>query len=287
MQRRAAAVYVAVFLLVGTASYALIATAERPAVRFDDPEFELERGDEFAVDGRTYTVTEITAEVEGGDGHGGGGDLVRSGALAWINESARHTETWETGSTVTVDGTEFEVQTDATDGETGRVRLVETQNRSAILAADPAADDETVSRDGEAFVVVTENGSARLVATDEYFPARPTVAYAEGETFALRGNRTTVAAVTNESATVAWTAPRTNTVELTDETNATLAGQRYFVYFPDNSTVQLESDPGVYADQTAEIDEFVRHRNGLWGVTILSGVASVLLVGMAFLPSRY
>lgn len=285
MQRRAAAVYVAVFLLVGTASYALIATAERPEVRFDDPEFELERGDEFAVDGRTYAVTEIDAEVENA-GHGGGDDLVRSGALAWTNASARHTETWAVGSTVTVDGTGFEVRTDA-GGETGTLRLVETQNRSAILAADPAADNETVTRDGEAFVVVTENGTARLIGADEYFPARPTVERAEGEAFAFRGNETTVAAVTGEGATVAWTAPRTNTVALTDEANVTLAGQRYFVYFPDNSTVQLESDPGVYAEQTAKVDEFVRHRNGLWGVTILSGVVSVLLVGMAFLPSRY
>lgn len=288
MQRRAAAIYAVVFVLIGTASYSLIATAERPHVSLENPEHELGQGDSFEVNGRTYTVASITAEKSGGGGHGGGGGgaVTREGALEWTNRSARHTTTWEDGATVTVDGTAYVVRTpNASDPSS--FALERTQNRTAILADDPAADDELVTRDGEEFVVVTENGTSRLVPADRYFPEPERTRYSEGDEVQYRGNATTVARVTNASVVLEWTAPRTNTVELTNEANVTLAGQQYFVYFPDNSTVQLESDISAYRSDVAEIDRFVTHRNGLWGVTTLSGAVAVLLVGMAFLPSRY
>ena len=288
MQRRAAAIYAVVFVLIGTASYTLVATAQQPHVTFESPEHELSQGDTFQVGERTYTVSAISATVEGGGGgHGGGGGAVtRSGALEWTNQSARYTETWENESNVTVDDTEYTVTIpNTTDPST--VTLVALQNRTAILQNDSAADNRTVTRNGQEYVVVTENGTSRLVPAAEYFPEPERTQYSEGDRLQYRGNATTVDTVTNRSATLAWTAPRTNTVELSDAANTTLAGQQYFVYFPDNSTLVLETDYSVYQEQTDEIDRFHEHKNGLWGVTTLSGIAAVLLVGMAFLPSRY
>lgn len=290
MQRRAAAIYAVVFVLIGTASYTLIATAERPHVSFEDPDYELEQGDTFQVDGRTYTVTAVSAETSGGGGggHGGGGgeEVTFSGELEWTNESARHTETWEDGATVTVGGGEYVVRTPNASDPSSFV-LEQPQNRTTILQNDSAADNETVTRDGEEFVIVTENDTSRLVPADEYFAEPERTRVDEGDRLRYADNDTTVENVTNTSVALAWTAPRTNTVELANEANVTLSGQQYFVYFPDEGTVLLESDYSVYQAEVDEIDQFTQHRNGLWGVTSLSGAVVVLLIGMAFLPSRY
>ncbi|MFC7172731.1 hypothetical protein ACFQL0_03930 [Haloplanus litoreus] len=93
--------------------------------------------------------------------------------------------------------------------------------------------------------------------------------------------------MSNDSATFAWTAPRTNTIDVGDEANVTLNDQQYFAYFPDNSTLVLESDYGVYERQTAEIDTYHDHVNGLWGISIVSFATAILLLGMAYMPSRY
>lgn len=290
MQRRAAAIYAVVFVLIGTASYTLIATAERPHVSFEDPDYELEENDTFQVDGRTYTVTTVSAETSGGGGggHGGGGgeEVTFSGELEWTNESARHTETWDDGATVTIGGEEYVVRTPNASDPSSFV-LEQPQNRSTILQNDPAADNETVTRNGEEFVVVTENDTSRLVPADEYFTEPERAQVGEGDRLRYADNDTTVEDVTNTSVALAWTAPKTNTVELANEANVTLSGQQYFVYFPDEETVLLESDYSVYQAEVDKIDQFTEHRNGLWGVTSLSGAVVVLLIGMAFLPSRY
>lgn len=285
MQRRAATAYVLLFLVLGAGSYGLIATAQQPHVTFEDPDHRLSAGERFTVDNRQYTVTSVTAEEESG-GHGGGTSVTYSGALQWTNDSATYTETWAPGDVVTADGFEGNL-TVANESDPDEFTLVEAVNRTTILADDPNADNETVTRNGQEYVVVTEGNETTLVPASEYFPAPETRTFDEGDTFDYAGNQTTVGNVTQSEVPVSWTAPRTNTVELTNEGNTTLNGQQYFVYFVSDSEVVLESDYSVYASQTAEIDEYTRLQNGLWGVSILSGVVAVLLVGMAFLPSRY
>ncbi|MEF8891631.1 MAG: hypothetical protein V5A31_09980 [Haloferacaceae archaeon] len=285
MQRRAATAYVLLFLVLGAGSYGLIATAQQPTVSFQDPDYRLSTGDRFTVDDRQYTVTSVTAEEESGD-HGGGTSVTYSGALQWTNDSATYTETWAPGDVVNASGFEGNL-TVADESDPDEFTLVEQVDRAAILADDPNADNETITRDGEEYVVVTEGNETTLVPASEYFPAPETRTVAEGETIAYGGNQTTVGNVTRSEVPVSWTAPRTNTVELTNEANVTLDGQQYFVYFASDSEVVLESDYSVYASQTAEISEYTRLQSGLWGVSILSGVAAVLLIGMAFLPSRY
>jgi len=105
MQRRAAALYAVLLLVVGVVSFSLISAASPPELAFDNPEHELGEGAELVVDGETYTVDAVDAETSsgGGGGHGGGGgaELVRSGTLTYTNESALATATWENGSEVT------------------------------------------------------------------------------------------------------------------------------------------------------------------------------------------
>ncbi|WP_248895298.1 hypothetical protein [Haloplanus halobius] len=286
MQRRAAAIYVAFFIVLGAASYSVIATATAPTVEFDDPDHRLSQGDQFSVDDRQYTVSAITAETSGGGGHGGGASVTRSGELSWTNDSARYTATWEHNATVTYQDDQYRVVVGEGDDPT-TFRLQEEINRSAILQEDPNVRDELVTVNGTEYVVEESGENRTLTPASEYFPAPASTQYSEGDRLQYQGNATTVDSVASESVTLAWTAPRTNTVEVDNEANVTLSGQQYVAYFPDNSTLVLESDYGVYERQTAEIDEYHGHVNGLWGVSIVSFATAIMLLGMAYMPSRY
>ncbi|SDZ97512.1 hypothetical protein SAMN04488065_1505 [Haloplanus vescus] len=286
MQRRAAAIYVAFFIVLGAASYSVIATASAPTIGFENPDHRLSEGDQFSVDGQQYTVSSISAEMSGGGGHGGAPSVTRSGQVSWTNDSARHTQTWDHDSAVTYQGDSYRVVVEDSD-DPSSFELVEEINRSAILQDDPAVEDETVTVNGTEYVVRESNGSRSLTPASEYFPAPSSTQYSEGDTLQYQGNATTVSDVTSSGATLSWTAPRTNTVDVGNEANVTLSGQQYFAYFPDNSTLVLESDYGVYQEQTEEIDTYHEHTNGLWGVSIVSFATAILLLGMAYMPSRY
>lgn len=285
MQRRAAAVYAAFFVIVGAASYGMIATADSPEVTLDNAEYELSQGDEFTVGGQSYTVSSIDASLQGG-GHGGSASLVRSGEVRWTNDSARYTQTWENGSTVTYDGEEWAVGVPNASGRT-EVRLVESIDRAAILRNDTAADNETITRDGEEFVVVTEGGTSRLVPADDYFPEPAVRTFAEGDTVPLDGNQTTLATVDADGGTLEWFAPRTMTASVGDASNVTLSGETYFAMYPDNSTLLLAPNADDYREAQGQIDAFNRHKNGLWGITAVALGTAIMLIGLAYMPSRY
>jgi hypothetical protein len=290
MQRRAAAIYVAFFLVLGAASYSLIATAQAPTVSFENPDYALEEGDSFTIDGQQYTATTVQTEVEesgGGGGHSGPvtTEIIHSATITWTNESALYTQTWDNGSTVTYDDEEWVVVVpNASDPSSFTLR--ESIDRAGILANDTNADNETVTRSGEEYVIVTENGSSTLVPASDYFPTPAERQVSESGTFDLSGNETRVA-VASDAVTFSWNAPRQNTAEFGDQVNVTLSGQTYLAHFETNTSVVLTQDFESYRAQNAEIDSFNEQKNGLWGVTILSGTTIVFLVGLAFLPSRY
>ena len=291
MQRRAAALYVAFFLVISVASYSLIATAEEPQVEFGNPEHTLSENDTFTLNGTEYTVSslEATASSGGGGGHGGGGGgggVERTGTIAWTNQSAQFTATWANNSTVSLDNTTYRVLIPNTSDPSSLV-LQNQVNRSQVLANDPQADDQLVTRNGVEHVVIEDQNGTRLVPADEYFAEPTNRTVNEGATIDYNGNRTTVTNVTNASATLQWTAPRNNTVEVSDNGNVTLGGTTYLAHFRNNQTLVLTQDFASYNQQTQDINRYHRYLSGLWGVSIMGGVAAVLLAGMAYLPSRY
>lgn len=289
MQRRAAAIYVAFFLVVGAASFSLIATASAPQLSFENPDHELSQGDTFTVDGQEFTVSGISAEMEGGGGggHGGGGqaDLVRSGTIESTNESARYTVEWANDSTVTYGGQDWIV---TTDNESESFTLTEVVDRTAILENDTDVENETTTVDGQAYVVERDDGNRTLIPADEYFPAPETREYAVGdEVENIEDNTATVASVSSDAATLEYFAPRTNEISVADEANVTVGSTTYFAYFPDNSTMLLTQEFETYEQYQAATSSQTTMTNGLWGVTILSGLSAFLLLGMAYMPSRY
>lgn len=290
MQRRAAAISVAFFLVVSAASYGLIATAEEPTVDFEDPDYSLSAGQSVELDGQEYTVTSIEATVEsgggGGHGGGGGGELVRSGEMAWTNESARYTASWSNGSSVTRDNQSFTVVVDSGEDPSG-FTFREELNRTAILQDDPDAEDELATYNGSEWVVVREDGNRTLVDPEAYFPDPETREYEEGDSIEYENRTVAVDDVSGDQVTLAWTAPRENTISLSHESNVTIQDSTYLVFFPNNDTVYLTQDFQSYRTQTNQIAQHHDQVNGLWGVSIVSAVAAVIMLGLAYLPSRY
>lgn len=286
MQRRAAAIYVAFFLVIGAASYSLIATAQTPEIQFQNPDYSVSQGETFEANGQTYNVSSISATEEGGD-HGGGTTLVRSAEITYTEQSAEYTETWENNTSVTVGDGNWTVLV-PNESNASQFTLRQDVERTQMLEQDPNADNETVTRDGQEFVVVqNQGGNATLVPAEEYFPSPETRQVSEGESVQYQGNQTNVENVTESGVEVSWTAPQTNTIEASDNGNVTLGDQTYLAHFPDNETMQLTSDFENYQAQQEEIDTFHTFENGLWGIVILCGSVAGLLVGLAFLPSRY
>ena len=285
MQRRAAAAYFVFFLVVSVAAYAYIGVAEsqRPAVELEGP--ELTNDSTLTAGGQTYTVSNIQMSG-GGGGHGGGGGSMAAD-LSWTNNSSQYTATIEAGSTVTQDNTTYNV---SVDNATGMLMLTAQQNVTQLLQNDSTVENSLATRDGERFVVYSQNDTLRPL--QEWLPEPETVTYATGDQYPYQAEggtqTTTITNVTNSTATVEWIAPRQNTVELAEGGNVTLADGQYFAHFPDHSTVQIVSTDqySQYQETLAAQDYFHERKNGLWGISILSGIASVLMLGMAYLPNR-
>lgn len=155
------------------------------------------------------------------------------------------------------------------------------------LARDDAVYDETVTVDGvESVVQRADNATTPL---ETYLPTADTATFEEGETIHYAGNETTIHAVTPNGVTLAWDGVRTETVRFSEGANVTLADQPYFTHFSGSSQVQIlprEEAYGTYQRQLDDQEYFTERQNGLWGVTILSGLAAAMLLAIAFLPRK-
>jgi len=283
MQRRAAVAYIAFFLVIAAGSYAFIATADAPDVTISgDDVREIEADDTVTVDGRTYTVAEVSAEQEEGGDHGGGGGVAYTVVFEWTNESAQSAETWTANSTV-----EFENQT-------RRVR-VENGTDRVQLRWEPGERYRPAWSDGVQYIDRSPSEGGRQDVPVTAFIANSSnesiqnVTLRESQTIDRDGNQTTVANVSNASVRLEWTAPRTNEVSAANNQNVSLNGQPYVVHFQDNETVLL----GEGEDQQRALQGTIRQDarfhdriNGVWGITIGSGTTIVLLLGLAFLPRK-
>jgi hypothetical protein len=151
--------------------------------------------------------------------------------------------------------------------------------------------ETTELNETEYAVLEQEDGTRELVPLEQYLtdlhgPAE-TRSLELGESYRYRGNQTTVESVTNDSATLAWTAPGTKEERLSEGDRIDLGGQTYVAHFRSPSTLVLASDLEAYEAELEVIDTYDERMNGLWGVTILSALAAVVLLGLSYLPSRY
>jgi hypothetical protein len=268
MQRRAAVAYVALFLVFAAGAFGTLGVAQEPAVTVQDADHTLATGDVFTVDGRQYTVTDVSASASGGGG------TTYTATVTWTDTDAQFTANWAAGDDVEYNGTTYTlIVPNATDpdGFTLRGQLTD--------------DTNTYEENGTTFVVVTANGSRTLVALDEYAGVERR-SFAEGDAISYDGNDATVANVSASGVRIEWTATETTEVEMANHESVTLNGQSYFTHFPGANTVKLTSDSGAVETQLETVDRFHTRMNGLRGVILLSVVASGLIAGLAFLPVK-
>jgi hypothetical protein len=138
MQRRAAAMYFAFFVLIAIGAYGLIATTTAPTVSLQGPTYS--QGDDVTLNERTYTVSEVTTEESGGDHGGGSAETV--GTLTWTNDSAEYTDTLDNGS-------ELAPTAIAWDGMQGR----------HVTTLEPG---QAVVYNGTQYSVIVDNGTLTL-----------------------------------------------------------------------------------------------------------------------------
>lgn len=280
MQRRAAAGYVLLFLVLAAGAYAMVAATSAPSVTVENPDHDLAAGDELTVDGRTYTVQSVSAEEE--EGEEGGGGVTYAATLAWTNDSARYTAEWDADDEVEFSEVEF-LDARLNGSYTVIVPNVSGDPTEATLREAPE-DLSTREIDGVTYVESrAPNGSLQLTPIDQYEPLQR-VTVSEG-TVDYLGNQTEVT-VTNESVVLDWTAPRGQTVDLSQAQNTTLNGQQFFAYFPSGDRVYLTQDTSSYRASVQASDRYNERRNGLWGITLLGGFTAVLLTALAFLPRK-
>ena len=264
MQRRAAAVSIAIFLLLAVGSYSLIGAAQQPAVTVENPEYSVAANETRTIGGTTYTFSEVGSD---------------SATATWTNESARQTATLDAGQNVTYEGGNFTVAIpNASNVTEFELREVQTVDRP------------TVEQNGTTYVIVEEGGDRVLVPREEYLPDQTVYRFQEGDQFAYQGNSTTIAAVENTSVTLEWFAPKQMSIEFSEGENTTIGEVNYLAHFDRSEGESLLKLTTTYRDYHAdrEAQTFFHERmNGLWGIAILSGVAAALLAMFAYMPSRY
>ncbi|MEF8776672.1 MAG: hypothetical protein V5A43_09265 [Haloarculaceae archaeon] len=286
MQRRAAAVYFALFVLIGAGTLGFIQVGtSQPEVRLQAG--ELSSGDALTVEGVDYTVSDIGfGETEG---EGEGEDIV--GTLSWTNESYVATATLDNGSTIPFEGEEYRVvienRTDVSSFE-----LVEAFNVTALLLADDDVENELATRNGTDHVVY--RADQRIEPLSEWLPAPDRQGpFAVGETMPYAAEEGTVPAavrsVEPDAATLAWDSTDDREAELTEGGNVTLGETQYFAHFTDEEHVQLVPTDqywAAYQEELAYEDAWFERHAGLWAVVIASFLAAVILLSTAYMPVK-
>lgn len=266
MQRRAAAVSAAIFLVLAAGSWAFIGAAQEPAFEVD-PVHSAGQGESISVGGQSYTVTSMTSS---------------SATLEWTNESAIQRLTWENGTTIDFRDDQYRVEIPQSNPSS--FALVEVLDVETILQNDPEVENDTITRaDGNRYVVYRDDGSTQRLS--EYLP-EPDRAVFEGDTVDYNGTTRTVASLTVDRVVLTWQEPETNEISGSEGGNVTLAGENTYTVRVSGSTLQLVE----YADYQEEVEQrdyYGERIAGLWGVAIIAGLTAMLLVGLAFLPSRY
>ncbi|GKZ14409.1 hypothetical protein [Haladaptatus sp. T7] len=269
MQRRAAGVYIAIFLVISAGAYSLVGMAKEPTVSVNNPDQTLsQQGQKFTVDGRQYNVSSLS-----------GG----SAEVAWTQQAATYSAELANNSTVEQDNTTFQVLI-PNKSEPKKATLREVQNLSE--------GTQTVKQGNETYVVVNgSSGNKSLVPVDEYkrqqFGEPTTKTLRTGDSFQYSNNSTTVDNITAEAVMLQWKAPKTTVSSVESGSTVELGpNNETFVAHGQGNKVLLSSDVKAYNEQEEAVSHFHERIAGLWGVSILSFIAAALIGMLAYLPFK-
>jgi hypothetical protein len=155
---------------------------------------------------------------------------------------------------------------------------------SQRLRQDSSVADVALTGENGTQYVRYRNGSTQPL--DEYLPTPEIRNVSVGDSFPYMNNSSSVASVNTSGATLAWEGKLTRSTELKGGENVTIGETTYVAQFPTNSTVTLSQNVSGYQAEQAAVDEFNDRILGLWGVTIISLFAAILIVALAYMPVR-
>lgn len=174
MQRRVTAIYFVFFLVLGAGAYSVIAFADAPTI--DVPGQTYGNNDTFRAGGQEYTVTGVSQD---------GGSLaytnqsfrytaalannstVPAADVVWSGQRARHSQTFEDGSSIQYNGSEHTVQVNGSNvtfqGEGGNQSFADGDtlqyrgNNTTVASVEP--DTSVTLAWGEPYRVTIANES--------------------------------------------------------------------------------------------------------------------------------
>jgi|GEM_PF-1379711 hypothetical protein len=282
MQRRHAALYAALLLILAAGSYATIGTVESPVITISNPDYSYDVGGEILLNDRIYKVTSLMGNFA---------------ELEWIDVSATKKEQWDLNDAIQIDISnepiEFIVSSISIDPPTPTFHLTEVRSLEGV---------PTVQVGSETYVVLNESnsngiypiGSAQdnpvLIPKEDYLMSKfgPQISneFTIGSVIQYNSNSVSVIDISEQEVTVSWSYPKSNTMAISEgdilESNET----NYIAHFK-NNLLHLSSDISGYEKQAMVIKKFNERLNGLWGVSILGSIGAIILISMAYLPSRY
>ena len=147
-------------------------------------------------------------------------------------------------------------------------------------------------QDGLEYVTYRSNDTN--VPLSEYLPEPAAETFEQGDTVEYENTTTTMSEVTSDVATLSWTISESTERELAEGGNVTLADDNsYFAHFRGHSEEDLrvilapsDSDWSAYQTGLGRQDYYHERQNGLWGVIYITAIASLLIVGLAYMPVR-
>lgn len=283
MQRRAAAVSAAIFLLLAVGAYGVLGVSTQPPIE-TEVAAEATAGSTVEFGGTTYNVTEL--------GPADGGEAT----FAWYNESYRYTATLANNSTTTFSGDAAQTDWDDTN-MTYRVLVGEGEEPTTFTLREvQEVTEPTFTRNGTTYVVTDTDGdgSDEVISREEYLGEPRTATFELGADLDYANNTTTVATITTDEVVLEWRAPRNLSQTVSNGNNITLGGESYIAYFLDLSAatdgperVVLTQDQAGYQESLDRREYWTERMKGLWGVVILGLLGGMGLIAMAYIPSRY
>ena len=272
MQRRHAALYAALLLILAAGSYATIGAVESPVITISNPDHSYDVGDDIPINGRIYKVTSL---------------MDNFAELEWIDASATKKENWGINDKIQIDisneSIEFTISSISLDSSTPTFHLTEIRS---------LGDMPTIQVESETYVVLNESNQDNpiLIPMDDYLMSKfgPPISneFTIGSVIQYNSNSASVIGISEQEITVSWPYPKSNTMAISEgdilESNET----NYIAHF-ENNLLHLSSDISGYERQSTVIKKFNERLNGLWGVSILGSIGAIILISMAYLPSRY
>ena len=298
MQRRTIATYAGIFILLTASCVGLLATTAQPTAPMDNPEYTLEKSQNFSVQGKQFTITDVSATINEE------GDLVRSATGRWNQSNGSYSTILANNSTLSYQNSTYRVLVPNTSNPS-KATLREVQNLSNST--------QTLTQNNETFVVMNSSGGNRtLIPENQYLRQQygepNTTQLSTGTSLSYQNNSTTITNISTQGVTLNWTATKVNTVSFGETTpikttlirgggpikvsypaggtTVSLNNQTYVVSYPDNSTLTLSQNVEQYQSKVEDANRKAERLAGIWGVLILSGLAGFLLLMLGYLPNK-